>query len=198
MGAGRFGRSRGYGPYEPLRSGRTTRRHPPRVWPSAWLRTAILGPLGWLALGAAILGVGLALAYVASRAGLPPLGGFAVGGLGVLLAVMVADRVKWARMTTAVGFNPPAGSGGAEALADEIRRAFQEAGVAAEVSVATPAGPTPEMIAAGHPDRPGAGPSLQVSYRHIDRREVDRVLRGLGVPAPHLADRRQRYRDTGR
>lgn len=196
MGARRSGGSGGYGSYEPLRPGRPPRRSPFDSWHSAWLRTAILGPLGWAALMGTVLLAGLVLAHVARLAGLSPAGGFAVGGLGVLLTVLVADRLKWARMTTGTGFPPPAGSDDADAFADRVRRALDEARVAAEVSVVPPAGPTPEMIAAGHPDRPGAGPSLQVSYRHADHREVARVLRGLGVRLPDPVDGHLRYRRT--
>jgi len=47
MAARRPRPSRGYGSYEPLRPGRPPRRSPFAPWHSAWLRTAILGPLGW-------------------------------------------------------------------------------------------------------------------------------------------------------
>lgn len=198
MSARRVGTRRGYGPYEPLRPGRPPRRSPFDPWHSAWLRTANLGPLGWLALVGAALLVGLVFAYVAARAGLSAAGGFGVGASGVVLAVIVADRVKWAGMTTGSGFPPPAESGGAEVFADRMRHALAEEGVAAQVSVVPPPEPGPETIAAEHPDPPDAGPSLHVSYRNVDRREVSRVLFGLGVRLPDQVARRPRYRDTGR
>lgn len=115
----------------------------------------------------------------------------------VVAGLVLADRRKWAGMTTRTGFPAPAGSGGAEVFADRIRRGLEEARVAADVTVVTPPGPGPEMIAGGHPDRPGAGAHVQVSYRRADRLEVGRVLHGLGVRLPDPGSSRLRHRRTG-
>jgi hypothetical protein len=121
-------------------------------------RTARLNVVGWAAFA------GLCLAGAAVAAGIGAAAGLSVGWAAAAgaavgpVAVLVADRRKWNRMSTGYGWGATVGT--VRLVADELRRA----GVPVEVQ-----------------ERPGG---VGIRVRNRDRRRAARVLAGLGVPPP--------------
>jgi hypothetical protein len=142
----------------PMRTGpeQYLSRRGPR--PRPFLRTAQLNAVGWSALAGVCLVAGVLTALTLRATGWHPALRGAVGAVGVLAALVVADRRKWGRMETGFSFTDDA---------VELRRVGNR------------------LIAQGLPvrvDEEQWGPRLR--YRHRDARRVHAALAELGIVTP--------------
>ncbi|MDN5795290.1 MAG: hypothetical protein L0H79_05995 [Intrasporangium sp.] len=163
-------RSRRYAEYSaaPLRSGRSPSR--------PWLRTAQLNAVGWaalLGLCAAAAGVGFA---ILRWTGLPSWPGVALA-LAPLGAVVLADRKRWAGMTTGFGW------GGSPDDVAGVVAALRSEGVSASVELDGPALDT--WVELGVlPAGVSMPETASLTYRNRDARRVQAVLRRRGIDVP--------------